>query len=255
MAFNYSPKITRDSLSLYLDCSNTKSYTSGSTTWKNLISSNVSGSVVNYNGPITFTYVDTNPTSIRIQQPSNSSANLSVIPFSFSENYSIELWYKTLTTGSGIVSQGESPGIIQIGDYAQNASLTLWDWSAGAQNNHILRTYVNNGSIWSHVTGSNLYSDANWVNKYHQIVLNFSGTSNKWNKYDLYVDTNFIYSINFSTPFPSSSIAGGNNLVIPGAAGGSANNSYGMVRCYSKTLTSTEILQNYNATKSRFNLT
>ena len=48
--------------------------------------------------------------------------------------------------------------------------------------------------------------------------------------------------------------AAGNWSGQAGANGGSAKNSYGLLRQYTKALTQQEILQNYNATKSRFNL-
>jgi len=44
-------------------------------------------------------------------------------------------------------------------------------------------------------------------------------------------------------------------LNMPGAAGGNARNSYNVLKVYNRELTTTEILQNFNATKSRFGLT
>jgi hypothetical protein len=199
--------------------------------------------------------LNTNPTALYISQSASNSNNLFTCGLPFTENASIELWYKTDTTGSGFANQSQSPGIIQIGSYATNASLTLWDWSAGTPGQHNIRTFVNNATVWSHVVGSTVnYSDSNWVGKYHQIVMNFSGSAGKWNSYNLYIDTVLAATINFTIPFPSASIAGGNTIYAPAASGGSAKNSYGMLRQYNKTLTQAEILQNYNATKGRFNL-
>jgi hypothetical protein len=198
--------------------------------------------------------LNTNPTALYISQSASNSNNLFTCGLPFTENASIELWYKTDTTGSGFANQSQSPGIIQIGSYASNASLTLWDWSQGTPGQHNIRTFVNNGTVWSNLASSTLYSDNQWVGKYHQIVMNFSGSAGKWNSFNLYVDTAFIYTVNFTNPFPSASIAGGNTIYAPAASGGSAKNSYGMLRQYNKTLTQAEILQNYNATKGRFNL-
>ena len=253
MASIGGPNIVESGLVSTLDAANIKSYTSGSLKWNNLVTTSLSGSILT-GGAGTLRGLSTNPTALFISQSTSNSNNVFTAGLQFAENASIELWYKTDTTGSGFATQAESPGIIQIGSYATNASLTLWDWSAGTAGQHIIRTYVNNGSVWSNIASSNLYSDSQWVGKYHQIVMNFSGSAGKWNSFSLYIDTALAYTLNFTIPFPSASIAGGNVLYAPAASGGSAKNSYGLLRQYTKALTQQEILQNYNATKGRFGL-
>jgi hypothetical protein len=250
-----TPTIVTNGLVLYLDVSNPKSYTSGSTVWNNIVST---GSFsMQQKASSTFSFV-TNPPAIFITQSAGvgggEATNISgSLPFS--ENLSIEFWYKTATTGSGFANQNESPGIIQIGSYNSNASLTLWDWSVGTPGNHNIRTFVNNGATWSHTaTSTTTYSDAIWVNRYHYIVMNFSGSAGKWNKYNLYIDNVLQSTINFTIPFPSASISGNGTLNLPGASGGNARNSYNSIKVYNKELTTTEMLQNYNAYKSRFGL-
>jgi len=254
MGFYKGPNIVKNGLVSTLDAANTRSYTSGSLTWNNLVTPSLSASILTGTS-FALIGVSTNPTALYISQSSGTTNGLFTCELPFTENASIELWYKTDTTGSGFATQGESPGIIQIGNYNANASLTLWDWSVETPGQHSIRTYVNNATTWSHITSSIVtYSDSNWVGKYHQIVMNFSGSAGKWNSYSLYIDTVLAATINFTIPFPSASIAGGNTLYAPGAAGGSAKNSYGMVRQYNRTLTQAEIQQNYNATKTRFGL-
>jgi hypothetical protein len=245
------PNIVTNGLVLYYDAANISSYISGSSVINNMM--NQSAFAISTFGN-TKTLFENNPPALFVTQSSGNADNPLVFDFTFNENQSIELWYKTSATGSGISNQGESPGIVQVGYYNNNASLTLWDWSANTPNQHDLRTYVNNGTTWSHVQSSTGYSDANWVNRYHHIVLNFSGNSGKWNTYKLYVDNNLQYTLNFTTPFPSSSIGGGNKIYLPGAYGGSAKNSYSILKVYTRELSTSEILQNYNAQKSRFGL-
>ena len=84
--------------------------------------------------------------------------------------------------------------------------------------------------------------------------MNFSGSAGKWNKYNLYIDNVLQSTINFTIPFPSASISGNGTLNLPGASGGNARNSYNSIKVYNKELTTTEMLQNYNAYKSRFGL-
>jgi len=254
MAGNVAPNIVKDGLVSYFDASNSLSYVSGSAVWNNI--SRGSGSFGISNTTTSTASFQNNPPAIYITQPtrSNDPGNISgSLPFT--ENLSIELWYKTSTTGSGASTQFESPGILQIGSYNSNASITLWDWSAITIGSHRVYTYVNNGATWSHSPGSNTtYSDAIWVNKYHHIVMNFSGSANKWNRYNLYIDTVLQTTINFTIPFPSASISGNGNIRIPGANGGKASNSYSILKVYNRELTTTEIFQNYNALKGRFGL-
>jgi hypothetical protein len=246
------PNIVTNGLVYYLDAANPTSYISGSASWNTLI--NTGSFTISNNTQITSSF-QVNPPAIYLTQSRASSQNAINGAFPFSENLSIEVWYKTDTTASGFASQQESPGIIQIGNYASNASLTLWDWSAGTPGSHRMNTYVNNGTIWSHVASSTIaYTDAAWVGKYQHIVLNFSGSAGKWNRYNLYINSVLQSTINFTIPFPSSSIAGGNNVFTPGALGGSARNSYGVIRIYNRELTLADINQNYNANKTRFQL-
>ena len=246
-----TPPIVTNGLVYYVDAANTLSYISGSASWNSLVST---GSLTISQNTLTTSSFEPNPPAIYVTQSFFNNQNVINGSFPFSENLSIEVWYKTATTGSGFASQFQSPGIIQIGNYASNASLTLWDWSAGTPGNHTIRTFVNNGSTWSHTATSTTYSDAVWVNKYQHIVMNFSGSAGKWNSYNLYINSTLQTTINFTVPFPSASIAGGNNLLIPGANGGGARNSYGIVRVYNKELSLSDITQNYNALKSRFGL-
>jgi hypothetical protein len=256
MAVYTRNNIVTNGLVLYLDASNRMSYTSGSTRWNSIIGT---GSFIIQTTSTSTSSFQPNPDAIYVFQPTPSgpSTSLNITgSFTFNENQSIEFWYKTATTASGNSLQFESPGMIQIGLYNQNASLTLWDWSQNTPGSHRIITYVNNGATWSHtIQSTSAYSDAIWVNRYHHIVMNFSGSAGKWNRYNLYIDTVLQATINFTIPFPSSSIGGGNQLYAPGANGGKASNSYGLIRVYNKELSIEEITQNYNASKTRFGLT
>ena len=255
--FKNTPPIATNGLVSYYDAITPTSYTSGSTSWRSLISaSNIT--ITNFTNQYSYTFVDRGPTAIGYyQSASNNNSTITLFnqPITFSENFSIEIWYKTYTTASGYPTQAQSPGIFQIGGYAQNASISIWDWTAAlATGSRQIRTFINNGSVWSHTTTSPTYTDSQWVNKYHQIVLNCSGSAGKWNKCDLYIDTNWVNTVNFTIPFPSASISGGDRIIAPACNGGSVNNVYAIVKTYNRYLNQSEILQNYNALKTRFNL-
>ncbi len=253
MATLYSPSISTSGLTSCVDVSNPRSYFSGSGTWTNLVPGGANATVSTYSGA-TQTFYETNPPAIRILQGASNSNNLFSQVFTFSENFTAIIWYKPAATASGIANQTESPGIFQFGAYAQNSSLTIWDWSVNTPNNHKVSTYVNNGSTWSHnVQSTTTYSDAVWCNRYHHIVAAFSGSAGKWNSYKLYVDGTLQSTINFTAPFPSGSIFNSSTFA-PAANGGSANNSYSSVYFYNREFNQAEIIDNYNATKGRFGL-
>jgi hypothetical protein len=80
----------------------------------------------------------------------------------------------------------------------------------------------------------------------------FSGAS-AWENYKLYIDG--ALKTNYTLTNPTSTIGGGNNLIITGANGGATNNSYSIIRIYNRALNSGEVLLNYNAMKQRFGIT
>jgi hypothetical protein len=242
MSYFNGAKIITQNLSNYYDAGNLKSYVTGSTVWRNIIG----GGLVSL------------PSLMAYQ---SSALNLQgnpawTFPFNFTPNFTVELWYKTYTTGSAFTDQSKSPGIIQIGTYNGNGSLTLWDWSQGqAIGNHSIRSFINNGATWTTSQGSSTtYSDPAWLD-WHQIVMVFDGAT-KWDRYNLYIDKVPQFSYNFvGSSFPSSSIAGGNNIYITGAAGGATNNDYAILRTYNYAMNLQDIINNYNNTKGRFGLT
>ena len=245
MSYHNGPKTLTQNLSNYYDAGNLKSYATGSTVWKNFTTGNTVSvpSIVAYDS-----------SSLNIQSNPNWT-----FPFNFVPNFSIELWYRTYTTGSGGVVQALSPGIIQIGTYNGNASLTVWDWSASLPSgSHQIKTYINNGATWTGVTTSTTYTDTgsystNWL-RWHQIVMVFDGAT-KWDRYNLYIDTVLQSTYNFvGSSFPSASIAGGNNIYVTGASGGLTNNNYAILRTYDYAMSRENIITNYNNTKGRFGL-
>jgi hypothetical protein len=163
-----------------------------------------------------------------------------------------EIWYRTFTNASGIANQSESPGIFQLGNYATNASFTIWDWSASTPGIHNIRTFINIGTTWSHLGfSSKNYSDAEWVGKWHQILITLSG-SGGWQYYTLYIDTILQTSITLSSTVTS--ISNSNSIGFPYGGGGAYNNSYSSFKIYNKVLSDVEIRRNYDVMRGRFGI-
>jgi hypothetical protein len=234
----YGPLIITSNLLNLLDAADKGSYVGTGTQWVDLINR----SSVTISNLKQFIYNGLN----------TISASLITKPFTLSSNMTFEVYYRTETTGSGIATQANSPGIFQIGNYAQANSFTIWDWSVGVSllNNHSIRTYINNGAVWSHILSSTkTYTDSEWVSKYHHLVAVFSGSIG-WDNYKLYIDGVLQQNQNLSPTVTT--IAGGNNVVITGAAGGATNNTYAVLRVYNRGFTQNDVLYNYNVLKGRF---
>jgi hypothetical protein len=228
MSFNYSPKIVTDGLVLCLDAANTKSYPGSGTVWTDLSKSRNNGTLTN--GP---TFNSSNIGSIVFDGTDDfvSSANITA-----TSQISVEAWVYANSVGSynGIVTQ-YSTG---------NPSTSSWILETLGSNAYF---FIANGSnlysglisfstgMWTHLVG--VYN-GNLITIYKNGV---AGTS-----------TSITTSINVSTRkvnigalYSSSGIEGGD---------GRWNGRIASVKIYSKGLTSQEVLQNYNTTKSRFGI-
>lgn len=236
MAFRYSPKVVTNGLVLYLDAANPKSYVSGSTLWNDLTINSNNGVLTN--GPV---YSGTSGGGIVF----DGTNDLVYVPFVLdtSTNYTIEV----VTKCNSMISD-PSP---------QNRQM-IWCFTSGAsQGYQLLDLEVWNDSVISFNGDNNSYAGpmsfvsspmgANNINIY---TLSKSGTSQS-----LYLNSSFKTSVTQTYTGTSQYF----KLAARGSgATGTGQQWNGIVysaKIYNRALTSTEILQNYNATKSRFGLT
>jgi hypothetical protein len=231
MAFNYSPKIVTDGLVLYLDAANTKSYVSGSTTWTDISRTNNNGTLTN--GP-------------------------------------------TFNTGSGgsIVFDGSNDGVLLPGTSFSLNQMTIssWNYSANYQQDGFLFEKTTNGSV---NTQYSLFFNASNYTMYYRTYglsttdLTISTTSagvvnNSWNNVIATFDgTNKRIYVNGVLRATSANLTGTvtqNNTgaayigIFGNFAGYPFNGRISTTSLYNKALSSTEITQNYNATRTRFGL-
>ena len=98
-------------------------------------------------------------------------------------------------------------------------------------------------------SSDNTYSQGTW----HHVVLTWDYNNNTQSLYVNGVLNDSQSGINYSA-------SGSNNYIFLGDDNPGANNTgmfggkYGEFRIYNKSLSSTEVLNNYNATKSRYGL-
>lgn len=234
MSFNNGPTIVTNGLVLALDAGDRNSYVSGSTTWYNLIVNNTA-SLVNgvaytgsYNGIL---YFDGTDDYVEIS-----------LPTVYNEfSYSISFRGNSLSYLQLLVSMG-FPGTWAGGfqtDLNDDPSYKAWYfWDAGDGIDSIKVP-----------TSTSDWLDGNW----RQIVFTHSGSINKLYENGYEIQTAVTGGIQtFSI--------GGTNYVARIGKSHRNDRSYnwqgnvGGFSLYSKSLTPTEVLQNYNATKGRFGL-
>jgi hypothetical protein len=229
MAFNYSPKIVTDGLVLYLDAANPKSYVSGSTTWNDIARGGNNGTLIN--GP---TFSSANGGSIVFDGIDDYVlvSNDGFGTFS-SQTYTVEAWINpSSTTGDKVIFSYDFTSHIQpyyAIQFRMLGSTLLISWNNGSTFQAI---QTPNNTItfnrWHHVVG--LYESGR-----QQIYINgqLQASGTRTDTITFYNQPVWIGKANFGGHFQGN---------IPA------------VRYYRKAFSAQEVLQNYNATKTRFGL-
>jgi hypothetical protein len=211
--------VTRNGLILNLDAGNNQSYPTQGTTWYD-----ISGSVFDatlLNGP---TYT-TNGGGGIARDSTDDFISAYLGGLSSTTNFSVEVWMNI------------NP---QVGT-SYNAIVSAWNYPIGA-GGWELQTY--NGVIGVHPT----YTVAYTPNTNVHIVYTQDGTTTK-----IYKDTVLSQTSTTSTSLNNGTIGIG-NLSGQGYGGYNMNGTFYTVRVYNKTLSQSEINQNFNAQKNRYGL-
>jgi hypothetical protein len=213
MALNYSPRIVRDGLVLALDAADKNSYPGSGTTWYDL-SGNGNHATL-YNGP-TF-----------------STSNIGCFTFDGSNDYAdVSLNLRTSNNTMMIIGRYVTLTGRMLGGISNNYLCGTWN------------TYTNQfyGEGW--ISGPYGYQDTNW-HIYHGSTNNGgSGTPNGTQFYNN--GTGLV--VNGSGGYGPNGIRIGSD----GQYNEYANCQVAYVAAYNRCLTRGEILQNYNAFKTRF---
>jgi hypothetical protein len=219
MAFNYSPKIATDGLVLYLDAANTRSYVSGSTTWTDLGRNGNNVTLVNSPTYTSTSYFTFNGTT---QYATGTTTN--VVP---STTYSKQIWfYLNAIADNNLISSDVGGHYMFFGStnrlYAGN-----YNWAGFPYNLQSTTTFTT--GIW--------YNAAITFNTTDGMILYVNGVLNA-----TYTAVKTAHNGNGATNIAS---YGTGNLL---------NGRISSAMIYNRTITATEVRQNYNATKTRFGL-
>ena len=222
MAFNFSPRIVTDGLVLYLDAANSKSIVSGSTTWNDLSRGGNNGTLIN--GP-TF----------------NSGSGGSIV-FDGSNDYALISPISNITYCTYVLwlKWGESGVFNTIFGNETGGSLNAFGIRQRANNNYMLAPGGGSPSIVESTADLSTYS--NW----HMITALING-----GKAQIYINGILKAEANYTGQNTSS-----NNFYIGAlySLGEAFLGNISIVQIYNRALSSQEVLQNYNATKTRFGL-
>jgi hypothetical protein len=249
MSFNFSPKIVTDGLVLYLDAANTKSYVSGSTRWNDISRGGNNGTLVN--GP---TFSGSNGGSIVFDgiddyvKISNSGYDLGV-------NFTLQFWTKIAKFGGHSGSAWNRSALI-TNSYPYTPGQGFW----------VAATSQLSGAPYSPTPGRETFFISMGLDQYEAAAsagsltayvnkwVNLSVTVNGTNPIRLYINgVEVSYAVQENGPStwsytPSSPFALGVRNISEEYLQGSIS----IAKIYNRRLSAQEILQNYNATKSRF---
>jgi hypothetical protein len=245
------PNIVTDGLVLALDAANTKSYISGSTTWNDL-----SGN----NNHATLTAATSSLYSIEFTRNNNTGATISSLDLSATNVITIDLWvnFKSLPTVSGY-----------SGDYTR-VICELSD-NFNAFNDVFLLTveYELTGFRWLLATKGNIGYNVKSIltplptsNTWYNFTALINNSVASTNPYTFYLNgvtqTNIGTTSNNGIVLDSQNTNNFGNRIFRIGRRGANSFSQDMLlsnfKIYNRALSSSEVLQNYNGQKSRYNL-
>lgn len=242
MAFHYSPKIVTDGLTLYLDAGNPKSFPPGSgTTWTNLINPNENiGTLVN--GPV---FDSNNVGSIKFDGSNDYVQVGTTSSVKFLSQFTINIWaycnadLTASSTPETISSKGNpnntSPNlVIYFRGTASYNGIAPFIASTGGATNFFLKPDTDLSAEvsfnWSNICITRDFDD--WR-------LYYNG-----NLVDQHTDVTSGRVVNNTTHFLKLGVKENNSYM---------DGNIGVYSIYeSKVLNAQEVLQNYNALKSRY---
>ena len=220
------PDIIEDGLVLCLDAGNRASYTGSGTVW-NELSNNMSAELVNsptFNSQNNGFFQFVSDDYARI--PNNTLLD--------TQTPSVEVWIKTNAT-------------TQLGFWFEKGTVNS-QYSLFQSNGTLIWRQNIGGSVRDlTITTSNFINTSNW----YQVVGTFTSGRRR-----LYVNNNLVNSDTVTGTLGTNT--GGMSIGAYGGYTGSKsyyyNGNLAICRVYNKELTSTEVLQNYNAIKGRFGI-
>jgi hypothetical protein len=226
MSYFNSPRIITDGLVLCLDVGNTKSYPGSGTTWTDISRNSNNGTL---SGP---TFSSTNGGVLSFDGTNDSvsvSRNVILEP----QTISVSWWVK----GQGNQGNYKNTGLGKFYD----ASWASWDSNTDTYSNSNIKCYVYNGT-----TAGTVIVPSVLDNTWHNICWTYTSPT-----IIAYKDGIRVGSASVTGPIVYNS---GNLSIGAYNAGLFFSGQHASTLMYSRALTPSEVLQNFNATRGRFNI-
>lgn len=235
MSYYNGPKIITDDLVFFVDAGNTKSYPGSGTTWYDM--SGKGYDVTLYNTPaFSSGYLQFRAASSTSQY---GTANFGEgVLKTESTSWTIETIFK-------FISSPSSNEAVVAGRSGCHGGIYLW---SGDRIFNAIKT----NDCWNGAINTDIYGMS--TNGIYQAVMTYSGGSIR-----SYINGNFISTTSMNTS-TYDFYGYGDTFYIGGIPSGgppqnyATNTDIAIVRCYSRQLSALEIIQNFNANKSRFGL-
>jgi hypothetical protein len=229
MAISRGPKIVTNGLVLTLDAADKNSYKGSGTSWLDLSGNNNTGTLTNGS-----TFNNIKGGSIFFDG-TNDYVNFAVNSvLNITNNLTLDAWFNATT-------------------FAPIGSIFTYGTSGGEQY-----------SLWTYSSPNQLIFSTNWPNTWYQGATTGTFTTNTWyniivtfssGTWTIYINGAYNNSGTFAiSTFPA--VASAYLTLGVNHPGGQEyfNGNISTARIYNRVLTSSQVLQNYNATRSRFGL-
>jgi hypothetical protein len=223
------PQLVTDGLVLYLDAGDRTSYVSGSTVWRDLSTSSNNGTLTN--GP---TFNSSNGGSIVCDGVDDGSAVPNSSTLGKSLNYTTSAWIKYNNTGYTAWMM-----LIDSVNYGTGGGYMMWLNDNSPSLGKLLSSYDSNWqygtirippNVWTNVT---IAKSGNAVSFYVNGVFD--------------VTRNYAFSSDLSITEVNIGYSSRNS-------GYRLNGNVAIAQIYNRTLSASEVLQNFNAQRQRFNI-
>jgi len=229
MAFYRGPQKVKDGLVLWLDAANNKSYTSGSAIWRDMSGNNITGSIT---GSYTFPTYSSNNNGTLVFNGTNAIVDFKNPSILQITSGSISIWFRAVQVPA-VGNGGGFNGLITKqgawGLFMSGSLLVTYDWGGGATK----ATTANIGNF-------------NWYNA----CMTFSETvGTPSNNAIIYLNGVAILTTTIKNT-TSNQVQIGNG----GNADQYLSGSVGYAQIYNRVLTPSEVQQNFNALRGRYNL-
>ena len=224
----YGPKIVTSGLVLCLDAANKFSYPGTGTTWTDLSGNSNNFSLIN--GP---TFSNTNLGNI-VFDGADDYLLISSLVWDYNVNFTIQFWFNTNSLGGA------------------NGYGLFFNGSTGANTNRVQIAGNSDGSIYLNTVGSSVGDD--FVSAAGLVTVgkwfNFAAVRNSG------VITTYLNGTSVASGNVNYSVSQQSNLYVGFVRSSGAlwylNGRMSSILINNRVLSATEVLQNYNATKSRF---